>query len=315
MLDERPLEQAQSVISFYIACANDLARWFSVLHQLVAAGGDDPSLDEIAGISSSKELSLAEYMALAAAMGDDMLVSQAEGEAISATMTNAAELDVTNPHARAWYQHLRKGLDRVSWLILEASFTIACAEAAASQNSGGKTKATGNPFEGIVGPKIASDASGAARVQQVIDFVLKDVLENLQPQLLRVAFAGVLSRVGTWVATRYFREMNRAYSKSNFLNKYELRPDHVDGLEDQTLFSDSHANSLNRNVDAATAAATQVEITEILASLTRAELPIVREWVESQKRKGDYVSVSKLRNLAGLPSSHILVPQVPLNIC
>lgn len=58
------------------------------------------------------------------------------------------------------------------------------------------------------------------------------------------------------------------------------------------------------------AAATQAEITEIMASLTRAELPIVREWVESQKRKGDYVSLSKLRNLAGLPSSHILVPQV-----
>lgn len=113
MLDERPLEQAQSVISFYIACANDLARWFSVLHQLVAAGGDDPSLDEIAGISSSKELSLAQYMALAAAMGDDVLVSQAEGEAISAAMTNATDLDVTNPHARAWYVKLSLVLQRV----------------------------------------------------------------------------------------------------------------------------------------------------------------------------------------------------------
>jgi len=50
MLEERPVKQAHSVISFYIAVANDLARWFSILHQLVAAGGDDDlSLDDIAG--------------------------------------------------------------------------------------------------------------------------------------------------------------------------------------------------------------------------------------------------------------------------
>ena len=48
-LDERPFEQAQSVISFYIALANDIARWFSILHQLASAGGDNLSLDEIAG--------------------------------------------------------------------------------------------------------------------------------------------------------------------------------------------------------------------------------------------------------------------------
>ena len=59
------------------------------------------------------------------------------------------------------YRKLQVGLERVSWLILEASFTIACAETAArlQSNSGSKSKATGNPFERVVGPKIASDSA------------------------------------------------------------------------------------------------------------------------------------------------------------
>lgn len=39
------------------------------------------------------------------------------------------------------------------------------------------------------------------------------------------------------------------------------------------------ANSLNRDINEATNQAIDVEITNIIASLTRAEIPLVAEWV------------------------------------
>jgi len=137
-------------------------------------------------------------MALAHAMDDTDMISETQGKILIASGVEA--LDVANPHARSWYRQLRVGFDRISWLILEASFTIACSEAAASQ-SNGKSKSTGNPFEGIVGPKIASDSEQA--VEKMAQFVKEQVLENLQPQLLRVAFAGVFCQVGKWIGTRF----------------------------------------------------------------------------------------------------------------
>ena len=114
---------------------------------------------------------------------------------------------------------------------------------------------------------------------------------------------------------RYFREMNRSYSKSNFLNKYELRPEHVEGSKGAAVFADSsvrivlsdsvfhhrlhgwrmllifntnteyldscrmQANSLNRDSRKAEEAAASMEVTDTIAALTPAEVPAVRDWV------------------------------------
>ncbi len=71
-----------------------------------------------------------------------------------------------NNNDKRRYRELRTGLNRVSWLILEASFTIACAEKAAAeaassgkshQASGSANVKTYSPFEGLVGPKMGGE--------------------------------------------------------------------------------------------------------------------------------------------------------------